>query len=346
MSAETWTLRRRLAVLGTGSALPGEPIRTDDLVATIEQRFGFTRTREAMTIARRLEIGSRHLSRDFATQHKPVREGASNPELAARAVQIALDEAGLRVNDLGYLIGHTTTPAQALPPNVAMVADLLGYRGPFVELRQACTGFANALMIASGLLADVGARPVAAVGSETGSLFFEPAIAAQDSGQIVNMVQMGDGAGAAVLGPAQQEGPQIVAGWFGAIGLNRTPGIQRRSGATAFDHDFAAIAAHGASLFDAGAQVLASLGYPLESIDRIVPHQVSGRIGTQAASHFGIAPERFFGNAARTGNTGSAAMWIALAELRAGSLAAKSTIAMLGAEASKFMHGGLVYRHG
>ncbi len=346
MTGEAWRTKQPLQVLGSGMALPGTRVTTDDLVAMISQRFGFTRARQALAVAVRLDIRTRHICRDFDARSEVARAGAANPDLAAEALRAALTDAGLEPSDLGYLIGHTTTPEQALPPNIAVVADRLGYRGPFVELRQACTGFANALMIAGGLLAGPDAAPVAIVGSETGSLFFDPGALGEDSGQLVNMVQMGDGAGAVILGPAKTGGDTIEASWFGAIGLGRDPGIQLKSGASAFEHDFTVIAETGSALFDAGAENLAQLGYALSDIDFIVPHQVSGRIGALAAKHLSLPEERFFGNAARVGNTGSAAIWIALAELRAGGLASGATIATLGAEASKFMHGGFVYRHG
>ena len=345
MAHRGWTLRRELGVMGTGLALPGASLTSEALVAAIERRFGFGGSRQALAIARRLDIRSRHVSRAFEARSETALPGQANPDLAAEAVLAALDDAGIAVGDLAYLIGHTTTPAQQLPPNIALVADRLGYRGPFVELRQACTGFANALMVASGLLGDGGAAPVAIVGSESGSLFFDPG-KLDDASQIVNLVQMGDGAGAVILGPRGSAEDAILAGWFGAAGLGREPGIQLQSGASAFDHDFAAVAAHGPALFDAGAQVLARLRYPLANFDWIVPHQVSGRIGALAAEYFGIGEEQFFGNASRIGNTGSAAIWIALAELRQTGLAPGVTVATLGAEASKFMHGGFVYRHG
>ena len=341
-----WTFDQPLSLLGSGSALPGPPVSSDELVALIEKRFGFGRSREALAIAHRFAIETRHICRPFAARQEAALPGQANADLAARAVQAALDAAGIEANDLGYLIGHTTTPDQQLPPNVANVADRIGYRGPFVELRQACTGFANALMIACGLLARADAAPVAIVGSETGSLFFDPARLDEEAGQVVNMMQMGDGAGAVILGGQKSSGDALLAGWFGAMGLGREPGFMLRTGAGEFDHDFAAVAKHGPALFDAGARAMAGLGHQLDSADWIVPHQVSGRIGRQAAAHFAIPEARFFGNAARIGNTGSAAIWIALAELRAKGLAPGAIVATLGAEATKFMYGGFIYRHG
>lgn len=343
MSRAPWLSRGRLAVLGTGQALPGAFVGTDDLIAMMAQHFGFTRTREAAAIARRLGVESRHLCRDFSDRQGAARGGAANSELAAEAVRKALAQAGLQPNDLAYLIGHTTTPDQPLPANVANVADRLGYDGPHVELRQACTGFANALMIAFGLVA-AGSGPVAIVGSETGSFFFDPASLDGDSDQIVNMVQMGDGAGAVIVGAPQPDRPSIDAAWFGALGRDRAPGISRGHQTHRFDHDFTAIRAEGHRLFDAGHAAAALQGAPIEAARHVIPHQVSGRIGALAAAHFGLPEERMFVQADRIGNTGSAAIWIALDSIRR--IAANGEqVVVLGAEASKHMYGGFAYRH-
>lgn len=339
-----WRSGQKLGVLGMGHAVPGPAIATADLVAMMNTRFGFTRGREASVIASRMGIEHRHICRPFEGRHEEARAGDGNPELAARALRVALDQAGLEPDDLGYLIGHTTTPAQPLPANITLVADLLRYGGPHVELRQACTGFANALMIACGLVAS-GGRPVAIVGSETGSLFLDPADLDADAGQIVNLIQMGDGAGAIIVGAPVMGCATITASWYGACGLDRSPGISRRHTAHRFDHDFAAIRLGGKTLFEAGLATVAGFGIDIADIEHIVPHQVSGRIGAQLAAHSGLLPERMFVNAGQRGNTGSAAIWIALAEL-CSRLTPGERVVVLGAEASKYMYGGFAYEHG
>lgn len=341
-----WLSQGKLSVLGSGSALPGEAVDTNTLIAMMEDRFGLTRGREARAVARRLAIHRRHICRAFDEATEEPRAGQSNPELCARAVQAALRDAGLEASDLGYLIGHTTTPAQLLPGNIALVADALNYGGPHLELRQACTGFANALMIAFGLMAMPGARPIAIVGSETGSLFFDPARVADDSGQLVNLVQMGDAAAAVIIGPGDAGKDTIAAAWFGAIGLGRSPGLQLHHGKREFDHDFAAILAGGGMLFDAGRVAAEMQHCPLDAADVIVPHQVNGGIGTMLAEHFGVPADRFFVNADWVGNTGSAAIWLALDTLRNEGLAPGKRVMALGAEATKYMYGGFVYDHG
>ncbi len=312
--------------------------------------------RAMQAASKRLGINTRHISRAFDARSESPREGMRNPDLAARAVASALDEAGLVASDLGYLIGHTTTPAQPLPSNIAFVADALDYAGPHLELRQACTGFANALMIAFGLLARPDAKPVAIVGSETGSLFFDPVDAVTSADQRVNLVQMGDGAGAIILGPANRSPHVLRSAWYGATGLGKTPGLAMPYGGSdhpdggngplSFVQDYAAIAEAGPALFAAGVEAALAQGLSPNTADWIIPHQASGRIGKQLADALGVPVNRVFVNADRIGNTGSAAIWIALAELRAGKIAKGETALILGAEATKYMHGGFEYRHG
>ncbi len=340
---QAWHTTRPLAVLGTGWAVPDDPVGSDALIAIMVDRFGFDGARSARALARSLGITHRHIGRDFAAAVEAPRPGQANPDLAAEAVRAALVAAGLQPRDLGYLIAHTATPAQALPPNVARVADLLGFYGPTVEVRQACTGFGNALMIANGLIAADPGRPVAIVGSETGTQYFDPR-RLSEHGQLVNMMQMGDGAGAIIVGGARAGSPAITASWFGGIGRERPPGISRRAAAREFDHDFAAIRATGHRLFDAGAAMATTLGCAPADADHVVPHQVSGRIGELVADHLVIPRDRMVVTADRLGNTGSAAIWLALAELRP-RLAAGARVLVLGAEASKHYYAGFVYEH-
>jgi 3-oxoacyl-[acyl-carrier-protein] synthase-3 len=354
MKRSHWQSSGTLAVLGTGLVLPGEPITTEALLDCLGPELDSRRRALAAAIAARMGIKTRYVARSWHARVEAPAAGCSNPDLAAAAVRAALSNAGLRPSDLGYLIAHTATPAQPLPSNVAFVADRLDYHGPHIELRQACTGFANALMIAFGLLTQPGAPPVAIVGSETGSVFFDPDASSARPDQIVNLVQMGDGAGAIVLGAAGTGPDALYGAWFGATGAGRGPGLQMRAGGSdcpsggcgplLFDHDFAAIAQAGAALFEAG--MAASPMLSPAAADYVIPHQANGRIGEQLSRRFGLPTSRFVVNADRVGNTGSAAIWIALAELRARHLSPGTRTLVLGAEATKYMHGGFAFAAG
>jgi len=263
--AAIWRDPTPLRVLGTGAALPGEPIATEELLTTVDRRFSLALRRAGLAIAHRLGIRTRHLCRDMAGRLESPRKGHRNPELAAGSVRGALSEAGLAAGDLFYLIGHTATPAHLIPPNIGQVAELLDYDGPFVEFRQACTGFANALVFAQGLLRG-GAGPLAIVGSETGSVFFDPHRAAEDAGQLVNLVQMGDGAAAIILArDDDRAGARLSQVFYGQMGRGRVNGL--------------AVAEGGSDA------PRCSLGFPNSST-------ISPRFAIPAANCFCIAPPR------------------------------------------------------
>lgn len=351
-------VRGPLRLLGSGVALPGPPVSTGELLATLHDRFGVGLHRFiAREVAKRMGIETRHVARDLIEAIEPPREGDSNPDLAARALNGALSEAQLTSNQLSYLFGHTTSPHTLLPPNISWVADQLGYEGPYVELRQACTGFANALQLAAALLTEEVAAPVAIVGSETGSVYFDPGSMGKDAEQLINLVQMGDGAGAVVLGPENQTpGPRIEYLFYGSLGTGYKPGFYLDHGGSgrpscdgtvpSFRHDFAGVRDHGLSLFEAGAKAAVSLGIELLSVDWILPHQANARLGEILAPLLKVPAEKFFVDCDKVGNLGSASIWVALHHLRAsGKLKTGDTVLVLGAEATKYLYGGFVYRH-
>jgi 3-oxoacyl-[acyl-carrier-protein] synthase III len=351
-----WHDPRRLKVLGMGTALPGPAVLTSELLEKIEERFGICVARRGTGLSNRIKIVTRHLCRNFEARHEVPRTGDSNPDLAAAAIRKALEEAQLGVNDLAYLIGHTTTPACLVPPNIALVADRLGFAGPYMELRQACTGFANALVIAQGLASSPGARAVAIVGSETGSVYFDPERAGDDLSQLVNLVMMGDGAAAVVVGPDDSKPcARISNNFFGQVGVGRSPGFALAAGGSdwpfveggslEFEHDYAAVRDCGPELFYRGAEIARGLGIPAETVDHVIPHQANGRMAELLGPFLEIEPSHIFVNADRIGNTGSAAIWLALAELRS-SLQPGESVLALGAEATKYMFGGFQYVHG
>ena len=350
-----WHDTRTLKVLGMGTALPGPLVTTAQLLRLIEDRFAVAVSRRGTTLANRLKIATRHVCRDFESRREAPRPGNSNPDLATAALRVALAEAQLKVGDLAYLVGHTTSPACLVPPNIALVADCVGYPGPYMELRQACTGFANALVIAQGLVAAPGVKAVAIIGSETGSVYFDPQRAGEDVSQLVNLVMMGDGAAAIVVGPDDSgPGARISSNFFGQIGLGRRPGFALSGGSDQpfaergsldFEHDFAAVRATGGELFYRGAEAARALNIAPESVDHVIPHQANGRMAELLAPFLGIEQSQVFVNAEHLGNTGSAAIWLALAELRS-RLAPGQRVLALGAEATKYMFGGFLYVHG
>lgn len=351
-------LSRPLQVLGTGSALPGAAIGTDELLSRLDAHLTPTRSALARRIARRLRIHARHLSRDLASPIEAVRASDGGPQLAARALQQALPRATAAATQMDFLIGHTATPHTLLPSNAAWIADAIGYAGPHVELRQACTGFAAACTLAGGLLS-AGLSRIGIAASETGSVYFDPRAIGEDPSQLVNMVQMGDGAGAIVLGPhTDAAAAHITHLYYGSDGLHRAPGLLlagggsgspciESGGVATFTHHFQDIREQGVHLLRRSLEAARAAGVDFATVDWFLPHQANGRMAQVCTEHLGLPASRVVCEAAAVGNLGSAAIWVALDRLRSsGVLANGDRVLVFGAEATKYLFGGFLYVHG
>ena len=345
-----------MRLLGMGFAVPSKRFQSEELVERLKVRFDVDVRRAARALTKRLGVESRCISRDLSARVEAPRSGEGNADLAANALRNALRDAGIGVDDLHYLIAHTATPGQLIPPNVARIAELIGYDGPFVELRQACTGFANATIMARGLLDAPGAGPIAIVGSETGSVYFDPLRVRDDQGQLVNMMQMGDAAAACIVAPfnSREDAATLSHLYFGQVGRQRAPGFKLASGGSdapsiehavlEFQHDYVAVRESGPILFREGIAAARALDLDIHAVDYLLPHQANGKMAELLSDAVGVPASRIFVNADRYGNTGSAAIWLALTELRQ-RLRAGERALVLGAEATKHMFGGFLYTH-
>ena len=341
-----------LKLLGTSSALPGDPVDNEQLLAALSRHCGVRKAKLARKYAKRLGIESRHVSRDLGKAKSGARPEFDAPTLCGEAIAGAI-----RSREMSYLIGHTSTPHSLLPPNIAWVADNIRYAGPYVELRQACTGFANALMISAAMIAEDCDAQIGIVGSENGSPYFDISNDFADREQLINFVQMGDGAGAAFLGADDGSARELISDVFlGQIGLGRNPGIHIEGGGSGnpgceaglpyFRHNAREVRKNGEKLIEAGIAAVQSRGYSLGDFDWIVPHQANGHIGRMIAARYPETNGKTFVVADRLGNLGSAAIWVSLDHLRrSGMLKHGQRVLILGAEASKYLYGGFIYVH-
>jgi 3-oxoacyl-[acyl-carrier-protein] synthase-3 len=342
-------------LLGSGSELPGKSIDNKSLYAGLEKQCGKEVARKAAIISRRLGIGSRHFCRD---QDKAISAPTPNaPQLCIKAINKAQAESNIK-NDIDYLIGHTTSPHTLLPPNISWVAEQLNHSGPYMELRQACTGFANALQIAIPMLAnDAAMKSIAIVGSEVGSIYFDLSKDFVDTEQLVNYVQMGDGAGAVLLGQDNGSNEDIISdAYVGHIGNSKVPGfyldgggsddVYCKSGLPVFRHNVTAVREQGAALFLKGVESILGRGYKLDDFAYILPHQVNGHLGRLLGERLNVPESRIIVDADKLGNLGSAAIWVSLDRLRrSGKLKRGDKVLVLGAEATKYLYGGFVFQH-
>jgi 3-oxoacyl-[acyl-carrier-protein] synthase-3 len=241
--------------------------------------------------------------------------------LAVDAGTAAIKHAGITPDAVDLLIVATATPEQPVPHTGAFVGEGLGLRCGSFDLGAGCAGFVYTLVVGSSLLTAGGLDHVLIVGAETLSRIIDPDDRA-------TCVLFGDGAAAAVLGRAADDGPGLLAWDLGCDG-SAAGLLEIRAGGSRMPATPETIAAREHYLKMAGQEVfrravrvvvdsarvtLERAGVSASDVAWFVPHQANIRIIDSAANRLGVARERTIVNIDRYGNTSAASIPLALAE--------------------------------
>jgi 3-oxoacyl-[acyl-carrier-protein] synthase-3 len=242
--------------------------------------------------------------------------------MCEHASRAALAQAGLTPLDVDSIVVGTISPDRRLPSAACDLQARLGARkAAGFDIGAACPGFVYTLTVAEALIASGQAKTVLALGAEKLS-------SVTDYTDRSTAILFGDGAGAAVVTPADGSGRGILSAVLGSDGtladLLYMPGggssdpvsqkvvderthYIRMAGREVFK---AAVRAMAQACDDA----LARAGVTAQEIDLLVPHQANMRIIDATAKHAGMPMSKVMVNVDRYGNTSSASIPIALAE--------------------------------
>jgi 3-oxoacyl-[acyl-carrier-protein] synthase III len=119
--------------------------------------------------------------------------------MATAAAGKALAQAGLTPGDVDCLIAASMSHLYQAPPLACQIAGLLGTGPAAFDVSAACAGFCYGLALANDIISAGSAKHVVVVGTERMSDIIEPT---DRSTAFI----FGDGAGAVVVGPADQPG--------------------------------------------------------------------------------------------------------------------------------------------
>lgn len=289
---------RRAVVKGCGHYLPEQVVENSWFEDRLETSDEWIRARTG--------IERRH----FAA------EGQTTSDLAIRAAQAALENAGMTPDQIDAIVVATSTPDFTFPSVATMVQGGLGMQNGFAfDVQAVCAGFVFALANADGLIRAGQADRVLVIGAETFSRIM-------DWEDRSTCVLFGDGAGAVVLEAAQADGtPQdrgILAtdlnsdGRYrdllyvdGGVSTTGTAGHLRMQGNLVFRHAIEKLAktAHAA---------LGKAGLTTDDVAWLVPHQANARIIEGTAKKMGLPMEQVVLTVADHGNTSAASIPLAL----------------------------------
>ena len=291
-----------VGITGLGAYAPERVLTNADLEAMVDTSDEWIVTRTG--------ISERHIAAP---------EQAAS-DLALPAAREALEQAGVRPEELDLVIVATATPDMLFPATAAIVADTLGARqAAAYDLLAGCTGFVYALSQAYGQVATGLSKTALVVGAEVLS-------------RITNWhdrstcILFGDGAGAAVMQPIGEGG---IAGFeLGADGSGGPDlcvpagGSRQPISSETLEDELQFIKMNGAEVFRFATRVMVSsaeellhvCGATIDDVDLYVPHQANKRIVDHAVKNLGLDPDKVLMNIDRYGNTSSASIPICLAE--------------------------------
>ncbi len=298
----------RTAFLGTGFYVPERVVTNDELSRLMDTTDEWIRTRTGIRERRWAAAG------EFTS------------DLAVHASRMALARAGLAPADLDCIVFATVSPDYFFPGGGVYLQHKLGLSTiPCLDVRNQCTGFLYGLSVADAWIRAGMYRRILLVGAEVQSAGLDLTTRGRDMAVI-----FGDGAGAAVLGPSDDDGRGVLSThlfadgsqsqllWCDLGGCAHTPrltpelleqGLQwpHMEGREVFKQASTRMPA-------AVRQALDTNGLALDDIRVLIPHQANLRISEMIQKQLGLRDDQVVNNIQKYGNTTAASIPIALHE--------------------------------
>ncbi|MBN1490106.1 MAG: ketoacyl-ACP synthase III [Phycisphaerae bacterium] len=294
-----------ISILGTGRALPDHVLTNADLENRLDTNDEWIRTRTGIQ------------ERRIVAAHE------STLTLATDAAKDALDDAGLSASDLDLIICATISSEYPFPATACLVQEALGVTEiPAFDLSAACSGFVYGVIQAAHFVHHGTYRHVLVIGAEAMSRFTDY----EDRG---TCILFGDGAGAAIIGPAQRDGQGIHHTIMGADGSGARMiicpggGAKEPASRRTVDERMHFLKMRGREVYRFAVtrmqqvirDAMAAQGLGPEDVAMIVPHQSNLRIIESATEKLGLPPEKVWVNIDRFGNMSGASIPVALDEV-------------------------------
>ena len=230
-------------------------------------------------------------------------------ELGAEAAARGLAQAGVPPGCVDLVLVATMSHERLTPALAPLIAARIGTaHAGALDLNAACTGFVGALAMAAGQVESGRAERVLVVAAERLS-------ALTDHDDRATAALFGDGAGAAVVGPASGAGfgPFVLGSdgdHAGVVTAERDDPLIRMQGQDTFRHAVNRMSQATLAAVEAAAISLAE-------IDLFAYHQANVRILRAVGQRLGLDPERVAECIELYGNTSAATIPIALATAQA-----------------------------
>jgi len=321
---------KKVGIIGVGEYFPARVLTNQDLEKMVDTSDEWITTRTG--------IKERHI----------VNEGEATSDLAIKAAKEALQNAGIKPQDLELIIVATITPDMQFPSVSCLVQHALGAKKACCfDISAACAGFVYGIVTAQQFITNGIYKNALVIGAEVLSSITDW----QDRS---TCVLFGDGAGAAVLSEVKKGG--ILSTYLGSDGsmadLLMLPGGGSRNPAShqTIDNRMHYIKMRGNELFKLAVKIMAEAaktaldkaGLKCEDVDCFIPHQANLRILTAVAKKLGLDEKKIYLNIHKYGNVSSASTATALCQAVKERVIKKGDIVVLDAFGAGLVWGACV----
>jgi 3-oxoacyl-[acyl-carrier-protein] synthase III len=325
-------LRAKISALGT--YVPPRLLTNKDLERMVETTDEW--------IMSRVGIRERHI----------VDKGVASSDLAVEAAKNALQERAITANDVEAIIVATVTPDMLFPCTACLVQHKLGATNIWgFDMNAACSSFVYALQVGSQFIATGVHKRVMVVGTDVMSSII-------DYTDRSTCVLFGDGAGAVLLEPSEDEGLGIidymheVEGAGGAALCMPGGGSLNPSTHETVDKKMHYVHQDGQAVFKFAVRKMGEIcerllrrnGVSVADIDIFIPHQANRRIITATTDRLGLKPEQVLINIDRYGNTTSATIPLAMETARCEGRLKRGDLVLLASVGAGFTVGATLLR--
>ncbi len=312
-----------IKMIGAGSSSGSKNVPNEDLA-----KLGY----DSDWIVQRTGIKSRfHLE-----------EGESSSDMAIRAADQCVKNAGIDPAEIDLIIVATVSPDYKTPSTACLVQAHLGCQASAMDINAACSGFVYALVTAGQFVRSGCSRNALVIGVEALTTFVNP----EDR---KTFPLFGDGAGAVLITadsePDEEKASGVLSYRLGSDGnlgealIIRGGGAKKPFSQEVLDKREHFLSMEGRTVFKWAVrlipvvvgELLEEAGMTLDEIDLFVPHQANIRIIDAAVEVLGIDRDKVMVNLDRYGNTSAASIPISIAEaLEQGRIKRGSNVMMVG----------------
>jgi 3-oxoacyl-[acyl-carrier-protein] synthase III len=283
----------RAKISSVGTYVPPRLLTNADLEKMVETNDQW--------IVERTGIRERHI----------VEKGVATSDLAVEAAKLCLEKRGIAASEVEVIIVATVTPDMLFPATACLVQHKLGIHGAWgFDLSAACSGFPYALQVGAKLVESGVHKKVLVIGADVMSSII-------DYTDRTTCVIFGDGAGAVLLEPCEEDEVGLIDFWHeidgsGAVSLNM-PGGGSLNPSTAetvakkmhyVHQDGQAVYKFAVrKMAEAAETVLTRNGVKGNELACFIPHQANKRIILSTAERLGMPEDHVVINIDRFGNT-------------------------------------------